>query len=49
MTKERWDSFFKKSVGWGVYPASLPIDKAYTLQFVNKGTGLELKKKLTGK
>jgi NitT/TauT family transport system substrate-binding protein len=46
MTKERWESFFKKSVGWGVYPASLPLDKAYTLQFVNKGAGLELKKQL---
>lgn len=49
MTKERWDSFFKKSVEWGVYPASLAVDKAYTLQFVNKGAGLELKKKLAGK
>jgi NitT/TauT family transport system substrate-binding protein len=49
MTKERWESFFRKSVGWGVYPASLPLDKAYTLQFVNKGAGLELKKQLGAK
>jgi NitT/TauT family transport system substrate-binding protein len=49
MTKERWDSFFKKAVGWGVYPASLPIEKGYTLQFVGKGTGIPLRKQLTGK
>lgn len=48
MSKERWDSFFQKSVGWGVYPASLPLDQAYTLQFVNKGVGLDMKKKLAG-
>ena len=49
MTKERWDSFFKKAVGWGVYPASLPVEKGYTLQFVGKGTGIQLRKQLTGK
>lgn len=48
MTKERWKSFFEKAVGWGVYPASLPYEEGYTLQFVNKGHGLDLKKKLTG-
>ncbi len=49
MTKERWDSFFKKTVSWGLYPADLPVETAYTLAFVDKGTGLELKKKLLGK
>jgi NitT/TauT family transport system substrate-binding protein len=48
MTKERWKSFFEKAVGWGVYPASLPYEEGYTLQFVNKGHGLDLKKGLTG-
>lgn len=48
MSKERWDSFFKKSVEWGVYPASLPIAEGYSLAFVNKGVGLDMKKKLTG-
>lgn len=48
MTDARWKSFFEKSVGWGLYPADLPLDQAYTLEFVNKGVGLELKKKLTG-
>jgi NitT/TauT family transport system substrate-binding protein len=49
MTNERWDSFFKKAVGWDVYPASLPVEKGYTLQFVGKGTGIQLRKQLTGK
>jgi NitT/TauT family transport system substrate-binding protein len=48
MTKERWESFFAKSVAWGVYPADLPLDRAYTLKFVNKGHGLDLRRKLTG-
>ncbi|NJM61582.1 MAG: ABC transporter substrate-binding protein [Oscillatoriales cyanobacterium RU_3_3] len=48
MTDARWKSFFDKSVGWGLYPADLPLDEMYTLQFVNKGVGLDLKKELTG-
>lgn len=48
MTDARWKSFFDKSVQWGVYPADLPIQKGYTLQFVNKGVGVDLKKRLGG-
>lgn len=48
MTKARWDSFFAKSVAWGVYPTDLPLERAYTLKFVNKGHGLDVKKRLTG-
>ncbi len=48
MTDARWRSFYDKSVGWGLYPADLPVAEMYTLQFVNKGVGLDLKKKLTG-
>lgn len=48
MTKERWDSFFQKAVSWDLYPANLPIEKGYTLQFVGKGAGLAIKKQLTG-
>jgi NitT/TauT family transport system substrate-binding protein len=48
MTKDRWESFFKKAVSWGSYPADLPLDKAYTLKFVGRGAGLDLKRKLTG-
>ena len=48
MNEARWRSFFDKAVGWGLYPADLPLDEMYTLQFVNKGVGLDLKKKLAG-
>jgi NitT/TauT family transport system substrate-binding protein len=48
MAKERWESFFTKSVVWGVYPADLPYQQGFTLRFVNQGHGLDLKKKLTG-
>ncbi len=48
MTDARWESFFTKSVVWGVYPADLPYRTGYTTKFVDQGHGLELKKKLTG-
>ena len=48
MTDARWESFFNKSVGWGVYPADLDMKSGYRLDFVNKGVGLEQKKELTG-
>ena len=48
MTDERWKSFFDKSVSWGLYPADLPLAEMYSLQFVNKGHGVALKKQLTG-
>jgi NitT/TauT family transport system substrate-binding protein len=48
MTKERWNSFFKKTVSWGLYSADLPLDKAFTVDFVDKGVGLDLKRRLLG-
>ena len=48
MTDARWESFFTKSVIWGVYPADLPYQTGYTLQFINQGHGLDLRKQLTG-
>jgi NitT/TauT family transport system substrate-binding protein len=48
MTDARWESFFTKSVVWGVYPAELPYRTGYTTKFVNQGHGLDLRKKLTG-
>jgi NitT/TauT family transport system substrate-binding protein len=48
MTDARWQGFFQKSVGWKLYPADLPLAEGYTLRFVNKGVGLDLKRKLTG-
>lgn len=48
MTDARQKSFYDKMVAAGVTPADLDISKIYTLDFVNKGVGVELKKKLTG-
>lgn len=48
MTDARQISFYDKMVAAGVTPADLDISKIYTLDFINKGVGVELKKKLTG-
>lgn len=44
MTDERVKSFYDKMVKAKVVPDGLDISKSYTLQFVNKGVGLDLKK-----
>lgn len=44
MTDERMESFYGKMVKAKVLPAGIDIKKSYTLQFVNKGVGLDLKK-----
>jgi NitT/TauT family transport system substrate-binding protein len=44
MTAARWREFADTMVKAGVYPADLDVSKAYTLQFVNKGHGLNLKR-----
>ena len=45
MTDARMASFFDKMVKAGVVKPSVDFRKSYTLQFVNKGVGLELKPK----
>ena len=45
MTDERMKSFFDKMVKAGVVDAKVDYKKSYTLQFVNKGVGLELRPK----
>jgi ABC-type nitrate/sulfonate/bicarbonate transport systems, periplasmic components len=45
MTDERMKDFFDKMVKAGVVPADLDYKKSYTLQFVNKGVGLDLRPK----
>jgi NitT/TauT family transport system substrate-binding protein len=45
MTDARVQSFFDKMLRAGVVPASLDFRKAYTLDFVNHGVGLELRPK----
>jgi NitT/TauT family transport system substrate-binding protein len=44
MTDERIAAFYDKMVKSKVVPAGLDVKKAYTLDFVNKGVGLDLKK-----
>lgn len=48
MTDERIKSFFDKMVAAGVVDADLDFKAAYTLDFINKGVGLDVKKSLTG-
>jgi len=45
MTDAQWKSFFDKMVRAGVVKPSLDYKRAYTLQFVNKGVGVELRPK----
>ena len=45
MTDARMKSFFDKMVATGVVKASIDYRKAYTLRFVNKGVGLNLRPK----
>jgi len=45
MTDARMKDFFELMVKAGVLPSGLDYKKAYTLQFVNKGVGLELRPK----
>ena len=44
MTDARMKDFFDKMVKAGVFKAGLDYKKSYTLQFVNKGVGVELRK-----
>jgi len=44
MTDEHMQSFYDKMVKAGVMEAGIDIKKSYTLEFVNKGVGMDLKK-----
>lgn len=48
MTDARWQRFYDEMVAAGVYDTNLNLHSAYTLEFVNRGVGLELKKELMG-
>lgn len=41
MTDVRWQAFFDQVVEAGIYQADLDFRKAYSLQFVNRGLGLD--------
>jgi NitT/TauT family transport system substrate-binding protein len=45
MSDERMASFFNKMVRAGVVKRDIDFHKAYTLRFVNKGVGLNLRPK----
>ena len=45
MTDARWKAFFDKMVAIGMVGKSTDYRRAYTLQFVNKGLGLDLRPK----
>jgi NitT/TauT family transport system substrate-binding protein len=45
MTDERIKSFYDTMVKVGVEKSDIDYKKAYTLQFVNKGVGLDLRPK----
>jgi NitT/TauT family transport system substrate-binding protein len=45
MTDARWKDFFDKMVSTGMIDARTDYERAYTLQFVNKGVGLDLRPK----
>jgi NitT/TauT family transport system substrate-binding protein len=45
MSDAHWKSFFDKMVRAGVVKADLDYKRAYTLQFVNKGVGANLRPK----
>ena len=46
MTDARMASFFDKMVKAGVVKPDVDFRKSYTLQFVNKGVGLELRPRI---
>lgn len=43
MTDARWKAFQQALASTGMYPPDIDLSKAYTLQFVNKGHGMNLK------
>ena len=45
MTDAHWKSFFDKMVRAGVVKPNIDYKRAYTLQFVNKGVGVDLRPK----
>lgn len=48
MNGERIESFYRKMVDAGVASPGIDVSSIYTLDFVNKGVGLDEKKRLTG-
>jgi NitT/TauT family transport system substrate-binding protein len=49
MTEKRWKEFYDEMSAAGVFPKDIDVHSAYTLEFVDHGVGLDLKKELTKK
>ncbi len=45
MTDQRWSDFYNKMVKAGIVKPGIDYKQAYTLQFVNKGVGVDLRPK----
>ncbi len=45
MTDARWKDFFDKMVEIGMVDPRTDYKKAYTLEFVNRGVGLDLRRR----
>jgi len=45
MSDDRWSEFYKSMVKAGVVKDGIDYKKAYTLKYVNKGVGLDLRPK----
>jgi NitT/TauT family transport system substrate-binding protein len=45
MSDERMKSFYEQMAKAGVLPPGLDYKKSYTLEFINKGVGVELRPK----
>jgi len=43
MTEARWAEFYRTMADVGVYPKGIDVTKAYTLQFVDRRVGMDLK------
>jgi NitT/TauT family transport system substrate-binding protein len=43
MTAARWEAFYKATTNEGLYPKGMEVGRAYTLQFVDKKVGMEMK------
>jgi NitT/TauT family transport system substrate-binding protein len=47
MTEKRWQAFYDSMAAAKVFPEGIDVHSAYTLEFVNHGVGIDLKRKLT--
>jgi NitT/TauT family transport system substrate-binding protein len=49
MTEARWQAFYNEMKGTGVFPDDIDVHSAFTLEFVDRGIGNDLKAELLKK